>query len=143
MDTNVLARAVNNIVNQQLLDTHTNFIGKIVSMELNVAKIQPLMMYKVYGQTAQTTAVLTDVPVLYPYKSVWQVEAETGELIGIVQKEISAGDSVLCCVCERDITEAKKGNLATPSLARRHNLSDSVVIMGLSEVEYVTVEEGE
>ncbi len=140
MDTNPLARAVNNMVNQQLMDTHTNFIGKIVSIDINTAKVQPLTMYKVYGQKAQTSAVLTNVPILYPYKCVYKVDEVTNEVIGIVQEELKEGDTVYCGVCERDITEAKNGNLAAPSVARRHNLSDSVIIMGMSEIEYVAGE---
>lgn len=143
METNAFARTVNNMINQRLMDTHTNFIGKIVSLEFNIAKVQPLTMVKVYGEKAKTAAVLVNVPILLPYKYVYKVDEVTNELIGIEQQELNAGDTVYCGVCERDITEAKDGNLAAPSVGRRHNLSDSVLIMGLSKVEYVTAEEGE
>lgn len=140
METNQLARAVNNIVNQQLMDTHTNFIGKIVSLNINTAKVQPLTMYKAYGQSAKAASVLVNVPILMPYKFVYKVDEETKEVKAIVQEELKEGDTVYCGVCERDITEAKKGSLSAPSIGRRHNLSDSVIIIGLSEVEYVAGE---
>lgn len=140
METNIMAKTINSMINQRLMDTHTNFIGKILSLNINTARVQPLTMYKVYGQKAQTSAVLINVPILYPYKCVYKVDEATNEVKGIVQEELKEGDTVYCGVCERDITEAKKGNIAAPSAARKHNLSDSVIIMGLSEIEYVAGE---
>lgn len=138
METNIMAKTINSMINQRLLDTHTNFIGKVVSININTAKVQPLTMYKVYSQKAQTSSVLINVPILYPYKCVYKVNKSTNEIIGIVQEELNEGDTVYCGVCERDITEAKKGNMAAPSVGRHHNLSDCIVIMGLSKVEYVS-----
>lgn len=40
---------------------------------------------------------------------------------------LAAGDIVLCVCCERDITEAKKGNNSTPALGH-HSMSDSVIV---------------
>ena len=96
------------------MDNHTNFIGKIVGINFNTATIQPLIMYKVYGEKAQRTAEVT-----------------------ISQSELKTGDTVYCGVCERDITEARNGNMALSNTGRHHSLSDSVVIMGVSAVEYV------
>lgn len=140
MDTNVFTKTINNMVNQRLLDVHTNFFAKIISINFNMMNIQPLHMYKLYGEKAQTPAVLTNVPVLMPYKFVYQVEEETEELLQIVQRELQAGDTVFCGVAERDITGAKNGSMTTASTGRHHNLSDSVVIMGMSEIEYVESE---
>lgn len=95
-------------------------------------------MYKVYGEKAKTASVIKNIPVLCPYKYVYKVDEETDEVIEIVQQELEEGDTVYCSVCERDITEAKKGNIAATSTGRHHNLSDSIVIIGLSKIEYVS-----
>ncbi len=138
METNIMGKTINNMINQRLMDTHTSYLGKIVSVNLNLMNIQPLSMYKVYGEKAKTASVIKNIPVLCPYKYVYKVDEETDEVIEIVQQELEEGDTVYCSVCERDITEAKKGNIAATSTGRHHNLSDSIVIIGLSKIEYVS-----
>lgn len=137
METNIMTKTINNMINQRLMDTHTSYLGKIISIDLNLMTIQPLSMYKVYGETAKTSSIIKNIPVLCPYKYVYKVDEETNELVEIEHQSLEVGDTVYCGVCERDITEAKKGNIAASSIGRHHNLSDSVVIMGLSKVEYV------
>lgn len=136
METNVMAKTVNSMINQRLLDTHTSYLGKIISIDLNLMTVQPLSMYKVYGEKAKQSAVINNIPVLCPYKYVYIVDEVTREIKRIEQQLLKTGDTVYCGVCERDITEAKKGNMPVSSIARHHNLSDSVVIMGLSKIEY-------
>lgn len=75
------------MIDQRIMDNHTNFIGKIVGININTATIQPLIMYKVYGEKAQRTAVLTDVPILCPYKYVYKVDKATQE-VTISQSEL-------------------------------------------------------
>lgn len=138
METNIMAKTINSMINQRLMDTHTSYLGKIIGIDLNLMTIQPLSMYKIYGEKAKISSLIKNIPVLFPYKYVYKVDEETNELITIEQQELEAGDTVYCGVCERDITEAKKGNIAVSSTGRHHNLSDSVVIMGLSKVEYIS-----
>lgn len=137
METNTFAKTVKNIIEQRLMDTHTNYLANIVSIDINKATVQPLNMFKIYGQKAQKSAIISDIPILMPYKYVYKVEKETNELKNIEQKELEVGDTVYCGVCDRDITEAKKGNIAAVT-GRHHNLSDSVIIAGLSKIEYVS-----
>ena len=137
METNLLTKTINGMINQRILDTHTNFIAKIVSIDINSYKIQPLYMYKIYGEKARNSSVISDVLVLCPYKYVYVVNEETKEIINVKEELLEVGDTVYCGVCERDITEAKKGNISLSSIGRHHNLSDSIVIMGLSKVRYV------
>lgn len=138
METNIMTKTINSMINQRLMDTHTSYLGKIISIDLNLMTIQPLSMIKVYGEKAKTASVIKNIPVLCPYKYVYKVKEYTKELIKIEQEELTTGDTVYCGVCERDITEAKKGNVAASSTGRHHNLSDSVVIMGLSKIEYIS-----
>lgn len=137
MNVNGFSRTINEMINQRLLDTHTNYLGKIISLKFNKATIQPLSMYKAYGAKAQKQSIITDIPILYPYKMVYVVDKVTEELIKMEQITINTGDVVLCSVCERDITEAKKGDINVPTAGRHHNLSDSILIMGLSSIEYI------
>ncbi len=143
MDVNAFSKTVSSVINQRLLDMHTAFIGKIISINLNILTVQPLSMYKVYGETAQISSVLTGVHVLMPYKYVYRVDEETEELIEIVQRELEAGDSIFCVVCERDITAAKDGKISSSITGRHHSLSDSIAVMGLSVIEYVKGEDEE
>ena len=137
METNSLSKTIKSIINQRLMDTHTNYLANIVSMDINKATVQPLNMLKIFGQKAQTAAVISDVPILMPYKYVYMVDEKTNEVLEIKQEELEVGDTVYCGVCDRDISEAKKGNIAAVS-GRHHNLSDSIVIMGLSKVKYIS-----
>ena len=141
METNVFTKAVKSIIDQRLMDTHTNYMANIISIEINKATVQPLNMVKVYGQKAQKSAVISGIPILMPYKYVYMVDKLTNKVKSIEQEELEVGDTVYCGVCDRDITEAKKGNIAAVT-NRHHNLSDSVVIMGMSKVEYVTGGDG-
>jgi hypothetical protein len=138
VETNLMGKTINNMINQRLMDTHTSYLGKIISINFNLITVQPLSMYKIYGEKAKTSSLIKNIPALCPYKYVFKVDEETNELITIEQQKLETGDTVYCGVCERDITEAKKGNIATSSIGRHHNLSDSVVIIGLSKVEYVS-----
>lgn len=137
METNVFTKVIKSIIDQRLMDIHTSYLASIVSIDINKATVQPLNMVKVYGQKAQKSAVISGIPILMPYKYVYMVDKLTNEIKSIEQAELEVGDTVYCGVCDRDITEAKKGNIATVT-GRHHNLSDSVIIMGLSKIEYIT-----
>ena len=101
--------AFENMINNKLLNLHTAYLAKVISLNESTAKIQPLGMTKAYGGKAQAQSVLSNVPILKHIT------------------EISAGDVVLCVCCERDITEAKKGNNSTPAIGH-HSMSDSVIV---------------
>ncbi len=137
METNVLSKTIKSIVDQRLLDIHTNYIANIVSIDINKVTVQPLNMIKAYGRKAQKAAVIGDIPIIMPYKYVYMVDKETNKVKRIEQRELETGDTVYCGVCDRDITEAKKGNISAMT-GRHHNLSDSVVIAGLSKIEYIS-----
>ena len=129
-----------NMIENKLKGLHTAYLAKVLSVSGNRAKIQPLGMTKAYGANAQKQSVLTSVPIL---KSAYKVKEkkityitdvdfdtkkvtkETTTISEIVP--ISAGDIVLCDVCERDITDAKNGNNVIPALGH-HNMSDSVIV---------------
>ena len=55
------------MIDQRIMDNHTNFIGKIVGININTATIQPLIMYKVYGE--KTTKQLREIGVRHILES--------------------------------------------------------------------------
>ena len=129
-----------NMIENKLKGLHTAYLAKVLSVNGNRAKIQPLGMTKAYGESAQKQSVLSSVPIL---QSAYKVKEKTityiinidfdkkeveEETTTILEKEpITTGDIVLCAVCERDITDAKSGNNSTPALGH-HNMSDSVIV---------------
>lgn len=97
------------ILNNHLLALHTAYLAKVISVNDNTAKIQPLGMTKAYGKAAQKQSPLSNVPAI---KSALP---------------LTQGDIVLCVCCERNITEAKKGNNTVPPIGH-HSMSDSVIV---------------
>lgn len=98
-----------NMMNNKLLSLHTAYLAKVISVNGKTAKIQPLGYSKVYGGSAKKQSPLTAVPI-------------TKQVTGI-----SAGDIAVCICCERDISEAKKGNNTVPAVGH-HSMSDSIII---------------
>lgn len=141
--------AFENMVNNKLLNLHTAYLAKVISSNGKTAKIQPLGMTKAYGEKAQKQSPLSKVPIAtkkFVNKSVKVVSGVSYDVkkdgdtvtdvkinvshttLNIPQIEpISAGDIVICVCCERDITEAKKGNNSTPAIGH-HSMSDSVIV---------------
>ena len=120
------SNVIQGMINNALMQTHTAFCGKVISVSGDYAKVQPLNMVKAIGGKAQKQAVITKVPILQPahkakvkYDGKWcEVEYEC---------TIKAGDTVYCVCAERDITETRKGKFALP-VSGRHMLSDAVIV---------------
>ena len=106
---NSLARFIRSEIDQKLLDTHTSFLASVVSIDKNVMTVQPLFMYKEYGEKAKKPAVITNIPILTLEKTVIYIDAETKEGISIETEDITTGDTVICVCCERNISEARDG----------------------------------
>ena len=138
-----------NMIEKKLLNLHTAYLAKVISTNGITAKIQPLGMTQAYGESAQKQAPLSNVPI-YTQKVVeksisvvtdvsLEIEKDgetikdvaispTKKDITVLQEEsIKAGDIVLCVCCERDITEAKKGNNVVPTVGH-HSMSDSIIV---------------
>ena len=131
----VVSKAIDAAVNNALMQTHTAFCGKVISVSGDFAKVQPLNMVKAVGGKAQKQAVIPKVPILKPtYEIEVTYTDRTGEETYKDQKckvtyknDIKAGDTVFCVCAERDITETRKGNYDTP-VNGRHMLSNAVII---------------
>lgn len=114
------------MIENALMQTHTAFCGKVISVSGNFAKVQPLNMVKAVGGKAQKQAVIPKVPILQPtYKATVKYGGKTCEVE--YENDIKAGDTVFCVCAERDITETRKGTFALP-VSGRHMLSDAVIV---------------
>ena len=124
------------IIDQKLLGLNTAYIAKVISYKDGKADLQPLNMIKLQGKSAQKPSVVKSAPVLlsarnkigtkeinYVYNSMGATKNETI----VTLTPLSAGDLVFCVCADRDITEAKKGKMATPCIGH-HSLSDTVVV---------------
>jgi hypothetical protein len=130
---------VNDIVESKLLSLHTCYLAKVLTVNGSRATVQPLTMIKQYGKAAQKQAPVPDVPISshcrgkVAEKELRYVSGVSGGSASYSTVKIltftglTAGNIVLCCCCDRDITDAVNGKTALPS-NRRHSLSDSIII---------------
>ena len=127
-----------NMIEEKLLNLHTAYVAKVISVNGTKAKIQPLNMVKQYGGIAKKQSPIT----AYILNNArYKLKTDTIRYVSnisdhspvfetksvIVSTPISAGDVVFCVCAERNITEVKNGNLATPQIGH-HSMSDSVIV---------------
>lgn len=111
-----------NIVNKNMLDLHTAFLGKILSVSDSSAKVQPLGLTKEIGGTAESYAPISSVPITNQARYKFKLKGEEVKV-----ESIKSGDIVICVCCDRDITEAKRGKSVLPPIGH-HTMSDCVIV---------------
>ena len=111
------------MIETKLLNLHTAYLAKVVSVKGNYAKIQPLGKVKAYDGVTKIQAPLSNVPIISSARNKLIV---TENAISEI-KPIAAGDIVICVCCERDITEALKGKNDVPPVGH-HSKSDSIIV---------------
>lgn len=127
--------AIQGLINNALMQTHTAFCGKVIRVSGDTADVQPLNMVKAIGGKAQKQAVISKVPILKPaclpevkYTDRTGTSTYTDQKASVKYVvDIKAGDTVFCVCAERDITETRKGKFALP-VQGRHKLSDAVIV---------------
>lgn len=144
-------KVINSLIEQALLNTHTGFFGKVMSVNGFTAKVQPLQKYKPVGGTAKKHAVLLSVPIMHNVRK-WREREITfcddntadGANLGHKHKftvydpvMIEKGDIVYCVCADRSITETKKGKFAVPTLGH-HNLTDAVIIGVINDEKWIS-----
>ena len=124
----IATSVMSEMIEKKLLNLHTAYFAKVISVSGKTAKIQPLNMIKAQGQSAKKQAVLT-VPIMQNVRkfSTRQVKIEGTTITIPTVSNIEAGDIVYCLCGERDITDTRKGNFAIPP-SGHHRISDSVII---------------
>mgnify|MGYP004688774769 CR=1 FL=1 len=131
---NSFASVVNSLVDEQMMNLSTAFIGKVISfnIENRTATVQPLTKTKAFGKKAKDQAVLSNIPVLNnaQYKLTFRYISCEGFAGGFFAEReyMKAGDLCVCVVSDRDITEARKGNSAVP--ARGHHEIRNAMVIG-------------
>lgn len=119
-------------IQQTLKNLHTAYLGKVLSVKGNTATVQPLGLTKAYGEKAKAQAIVSNIPIAFTKTKTEEItymvsETKTETKTIIVPSTLARGDIVVCVVCDRDITEARKGNNALPPVGE-HSLSDSVIV---------------
>lgn len=104
-----MANYFEDLVESKLLQLHTAYLARVLSVEEKTATVQPLTMIKQIGKDGKLQAPIPNTPIL--------------SCAGTLKK----GNVVLCVCCERDITRAKNNEISIPTY-RRHSLSDSIII---------------
>lgn len=108
------------MIEQALLQLHTGFCGKVISVNGNLATVQPLNMVKAIGGKPQKQAVIPNCPVL-------DSAVKFTNLDPVAVRRVQAGDTVFCMCADRDISETRAGAFATPVIGH-HSLSGAVVV---------------
>lgn len=98
-----------NLIEQKLLATHTNYLAKVLAVNGNFADVQPLSLIKAVNKAAEKQSIITHIPIAKH-----------------ALNDVLVGSTVICSCMERDISQTRKGMFALPSL-RRHSMSDSVI----------------
>ena len=126
------------IVEEKLLNLHTAFIARVVSVQSeSKCAVQPLDKIKAYGKPAQAQAVITNVPILSHVRHY----TVSNQLLSATQGAISPsthgghisispirkGDLVLCLCAERDISSSANGMSTTPPVGH-HQIKDAIVV---------------
>ena len=110
----------NEMIEQALLQVHTGFCGRVVSVSGNLASVQPLNMVKAVGGQPQKQAVIPNCPVL-------DSAVKFTSLSPAAVRRVQTGDIVYCVCADRDISETRGGNFATP-VSGHHTLAGAVVV---------------
>lgn len=123
-----ITTVINELIETKLLTLHTAFLGTVISVNTanRTATVQPLVQTKQVGKKGGIKqAVLSNIPVMQ--NAMYKITGINEDGMAIVRR-IATGNIVLCVVCERDITDAKKGKSAVPRTNAHHKLQDAIVI---------------
>lgn len=124
------------MIEQAMLEVHTGFCGKVISVSGNLATVQPLNMIKAPGGQPQKQAVIPNCPITQGARRFVKLVRPTSssgnpshqhtvEIWDVVGP--APGDTVFCVCADRDISETRTGSFATPA-AGHHSLSGAVVV---------------
>lgn len=123
---------VNSRIDEKILAINTAYLAKVLSVNGDMARLQPLNMHKPAGgmaeQQATTTAVIPPHVKLIEKKITYltpDYKSETATVL--VANSLEAGDIVYVGVCDRDISNAKNG-VIKETTQRHHDINDGVIL---------------
>lgn len=122
-----------NTLNDKILNIRTAYLGKVKAVNGNMATVQPLTQYQAAKGEANTQSVVSAVipsNIKQTTKDItYRVSDDTSKTTTVcVPSELAVGDIVYVGICDRDITNAKRGVISTPTKGRHHNINDGVIL---------------
>lgn len=123
---------IDRAIEQKLLNVRTAFLAKVLKVAGNTARVQPLETYKPVGGTAKKKSPVSAViPRNIKYRAetlTYMESADTKKTKTIlVPDNLAVGDIVFVGVCDRDISNAKRG-IISEATSRHHNENDGVIL---------------
>lgn len=120
------------LIDGKILNVHTAYLGEVKGIDGNMARVQPLTMYKAIGGTAKQSSIVSAViPKNIKYKEETVTYMETNYTSRtktfLVPDKLAVGDIVYVGICDRDITYAKDGKISEAT-NRHHNINDGVIL---------------
>lgn len=121
-----------NMIDSKILNIHTAYLGKVVSISGNTARVQPLTMSKaIGGKSAEQSTTTAVIPPNIKYRAdkiTYRISDDRSETTTVlVPDSLAVGDTVYVGVCDRDISFAKKGIIGKAT-SRHHNINDGVIL---------------
>lgn len=113
---------IQQMMEQALLQVHTGFCAKVISVSGNLASVQPLNMVKAVGGQARPQAVIPNCPIL-------ESAVKFTSLSPAAARRVQTGDTVYCICADRDISETRGGAFAAPVTG--HHMLSSAVVAGI------------
>lgn len=113
-----MLKAIDNFIEEKLLNLHTAGLAKIVTISGKTADIQPLSLTQPIGGIPQKQAVLNNVPIL---EHVIYIANQEG------QKPLAVNQVVMYMCCDREISQTKNGKINLPANGH-HEIGNAVII---------------
>lgn len=124
MSVDIITNAIENIVQNNLVNIHTALLGKISNYDYKTHKadIKPVIKRKLNSGEIVDIPVIPSVPVLIDRNNDY-----------IHHRPIKKGDYVLIVFCERSIDSwVQDGNENAPLDTRKYHLNDAIAIPGVA-----------
>lgn len=126
-----LSSVTKKMIDEKIKTLNVAFLAKILLINGNKAKIQPLGLVRAYGGTAQKQGVITNVHIAqsarYKFSNREIVDGNNEAKTVVHSMPIAVGDIVLCVCCDRNIDAALKGENSLPPVGY-HSKSDCVIV---------------
>jgi hypothetical protein len=130
----------NSLINGAIINLHTGYIAKVINVNGDTARVQPLTYTKdANGKNIEQAVVTAAIPpnVKYEARDIEYIsevsysdssglKTETNVKQVLMPCALCPGDIVYCAVCERDITYALNGIPAESK--RHHDMNDSIIL---------------
>lgn len=123
MSADIITNAIENIIQNNIVNIHTISIGKISKYDYKTHKadVKPVLKKRVAGGDIVDMPVISNVPVIIDRNADY-----------IIHRPIKKGDYVLLLFCERSIDSwISKGGESAPLDKRKYHLNDAIAIPGI------------